>query len=779
MNRAAAVSVFLVAGLVSIAFAESASEKQSAVSVRNLRDPEGYCRAASSQGTANATNSSTVPRLSLERIFSSSEFDGEGAGPFQWHKRHSCYVTFEDAADKGSGRDFVRYDPATGRREVLAPAHWFILPGESRRLSIEDWDLAEDGARLLIFTNGKRVWRANSRGDYWVLDLSSRELRKLGGDAPPSTLMYARFSPDGQKVCYVRENNLFVQDLRGWHITALTTNGSKTLINGTFDWVYEEELFLRNGFRWSPDSMSIAYWQLDIEGVPEFHLVNNTDGLYSRVISIPYPKAGEQNAAARVGVVSVAGGRTLWMDIPGDPRQHLIARMEWSGDDLAIQQFNRTQNTNRVLIADPKTGKVRTVLIETDQAWVENDNEFRWIRDGKRFLWLSERDGWHHAYRVSRSGRKMFHVTRGDYDVMEIKAVDEKNGWLYFLASPGNPIQQYLYRVSISGGEAKRITPSGQAGTHDYNISPCARWAFHTYSTATSPPVTALIRLPEHKLVKMINDNQKLRDKLGALAPVSHDFFRINISDGIELDGWCLRPPEFDSSKKYPVLFHVYGEPAGQTVLDRWKGKTGLWHRMLAEQGYLVMSVDNRGTPAPRGRQWRKCIHRQIGVLASSDQAAAVRAIAQRWSYVDTNRIAIWGWSGGGSMSLNAIFRYPELYQTAMAVAPVPSQRYYDSIYQERYMGLPSDNPDGYRNGSAVNFAHQLRGNLLVVHGTGDDNCHYQGVEALFNELVKHNKPFTMMAYPNRSHGISEGENTTRHLYETLTRYLQTHCVRQ
>ena len=283
--------------------------------------------------------------------------------------------------------------------------------------------------------------------------------------------------------------------------------------------------------------------------------------------------------------------------------------------------------------------------------------------------------------------------------------------------------------------------------------------------------------MPDHKVVKTFSDNAALKKRLAALRSCPTEFFRVNINADTALDGWCIYPPGFDEKKKYPVLFYVYGEPAGQTVLDRWDGKRFLWHSMLAQQGYLVMSVDNRGTPAPRGRDWRKCIYRQVGILASADQADATRALLKERPYMDPTRIAIWGWSGGGSMTLNAIFRYPDLYQTAIAVAPVPNQRHYDTIYQERYMGLPADNVEGYRNGSPVHFAKQLKGNLLIVHGTGDDNCHFHGVETLIDELITHNKPFTMMGYPNRSHSISEGRNTTRHLFETLTRYLRQHTA--
>jgi dipeptidyl-peptidase-4 len=707
--------------------------------------------------------------LTLDRIFNSGEFGLERTPALRWRKRGSRYVTLEPTP---AGPQLVGHDPATGKSEVLVPAHWFIPPGEGRPLAVEGYEFSPDGARLLLYTNSKRVWRVNSRGDYWVLDLSTRQLQKLGGDFPPSTTMFATFSPDGRRVAYVHRNNVYVQDLLDFRITPLTRDGSDTLINGTFDWVYEEELFLRNGLRWNPDGQALAYWQLNSEGVKEFHITSSAEGPYTRLISIRYPKTGEKNSAARIGVVSVQGGTTKWLNIPGDPREHYLAKMEWAGDKVVVQQFNRLQNVNRVLAADPKSGKVETILAEKDAAWVDNINDFRWIDNGHQLVWLSERDGWRHVYLI---GDKATQLTKGAFDVMDIEAVDEQGGWLYYLASPNNPTQRYLYRAPLKGGASERVTPADLPGTHAYNISPDGQWAVHTYSTFTRPPVTALIRLPDHRVVKTFADNAALKKKLDALRLGPSEFFRVRIDGDVALDGWCIKPAGFDPARKYPVLFYVYGEPAGQTVLDRWDGRRFLWHNMLAQQGYVVLSVDNRGTPAPRGRAWRRSVYRQIGILASADQAAAARALLKERPYLDPARVAIWGWSGGGSMSLNAIFRYPDLYQTAMAVAPVPNQRHYDTIYQERYMGLPADNVEGYRNGSPIHFAHQLRGNLLIVHGTGDDNCHYLGVEALIDELIAHNKQFTMLAYPNRSHGISEGRNTTRHLFEALTRYLRAH----
>lgn len=325
-------------------------------------------------------------------------------------------------------------------------------------------------------------------------------------------------------------------------------------------------------------------------------------------------------------------------------------------------------------------------------------------------------------------------------------------------------------------GKSGRITPPGEPGMHGYDVSPDGRWAFHTCSRFGVPPVVELVSLPDHGLRKILADNAGLKGAIAGLKRGKSEFFRVDIGGGIVLDGWRMFPPDFDPSKKYPVLEEIYGEPAAQTVVDRWGGSTYLWHLMLTQQGYVVISIDNRGTPAPRGRAWRHSVYRQIGILSSQDQAAAMRTI-RRWDFVDSTRIGIWGWSGGGSMTLNMILRYPGLYQTGMAVAPVPDQRLYDATYQERYMGLPAGNPEGYRLGSPITFADSLRGNLLLVHGTGDDNVHYQGSERLINAFVRANRQFTMMAYPNRSHGIYEGEGTTRHLYGLLTKYLTDHLA--
>jgi len=724
--------------------------------------------------------------LTVERIFGSGEFAADPLGDVRWIPGSAAYTRLEPDSTQRGATALVRYDAATGRREVWVPAARLVPAVDSIPLDIEDYALSPDRKRLLLFTNSQKVWRQNTRGDFWTLDLGSWQLRKLGGpDAAPSTLMFAKFSPDGGRVAYVRAHDLYVESLADGRITRLTADGSRTVINGTFDWVYEEELNLRDGFRWSPDGRRIAFWQLDASGVRDFDLIDDTDSLYSFVIPVQYPKAGTTNSAARVGVVSADGGEPVWLDVPGDPRNNYIARLEWAAgsSEVVLEHLNRAQNTIEVMLGDVASGRTRTVLTERDSAWVDVVDDLRWINGGKDFTWISERDGWRHLYVVSRDGSKTRLVTPARFDLHNprsafgqpfVVGVDSAAGWIYYTASPENAEQLYLYRSRLDGkGKQERVTPKDQPGYHLYDISPDGRWAFHVYSRLGTPSTTDLIRLPKHERVRTLVTNQRLRDRLARLKRGTAEQISVDAGDALKLDGWVMKPPGFDSTKKYPVLFYVYGEPAAQTALDQWDPDY-LWDLMLTQQGYVVATVDNRGTPSPRGRAFRKAIYKKIGLVNSADQAAAARTI-RRWPWVDSTRIAVWGWSGGGSTTLSLMFRYPELYQTGMSVAPVPDERLYDTIYQERYMGLPQENEAVYREGSPLFFADRLRGNLLLVHGSGDDNVHFQGSERLINALVAANRPFTLMVYPNRSHCICEGGGTTLHLYSLLTRYLEAH----
>lgn len=711
--------------------------------------------------------------LTLDRIYS-GEFRTGYLGPFKWFEEGEAYTKLE-RSPSGTGQDLMRYDSKTGEGKLLIASAQLIPEGSDRPLDISDYEWSPDQSKLLIFTNTKRVWRANTRGDYWVYDRDSKALFQLGANLPESSLMFTKFSPDGKSVAYVSKHNIYVQHLdpESPTIRQLTMDGTEDIINGTFDWAYEEEFSCRDGFRWSSDGRHIAFWQINATDIKDFLMINYTDSIYSQTIPIQYPKVGETPSSARIGDIDLESGAITWMDIPGDPYQHYLPRMQWVGTShqLLIQQLNRKQNTRKIWLADALSGQAKNIFTEKDEAWVSvRQGELFELNEGKSFIINTEEDGWRHLYRFDLEGNKKL-LTPGDYDLAEVYLINEKENYVYLNASPDNPTQRYLFRIDLKTGKKKRLTPEDEPGTHSYTISPNGRFAVHNWSNANTPPVTEFISLPDHKVLRTLIDNETYRQQMDQLKLSPVEFFTITTADGVEMDGRMIKPLNFDPNKKYPILFNVYGEPAGQTARDTW---VGLWDRMMAQKGYLIITMDNRGTPSLKGREWRKSIYRKIGIINSRDQAMATREIL-KWPFVDPDRISVWGWSGGGSMTLNLLFRYPELYQTGVSVAPVGNQLLYDNIYQERYMGLPSENREDFIEGSPVTYAKNLEGKLLIVHGTGDDNVHYQNAEVVINELIRHKKPFQMMAYPNRSHGIYEGQNTRRHLYELITSYITEH----
>ncbi len=698
-----------------------------------------------------------------------------------WQQGGDLYTILEPAPG-GKGTDIVGYGTASGKRTVLVSAAQLTPPAAKAPLSIDGYSWSDNRRKLLIFTNSKKVWRENTRGDYWVFDEAAAKLTQLGAGAPESSLMFATFSPDSTRVAYVRENNLYAEELATGHITQLTRDGSSDIINGTSDWVSEEELDLRNCFRWSPDSQSIAYWQFNQSGVGEFTLINDTAGEYPQTMVYHYPQPGTINSSVRAGIVPASGGPTRWISLEGDPRQHYIAQMEWAGNSsqVLLEYLDRPQKHNRLMLADARSGQTRLFFEDSDKAWVDI-SPLVWIHGAGRdpdLLWISERDGWRHAWRIDRATGQPRLLTDFAADVISVDGTDTGSGWLYFSASPDDPVRQYLYRARLDGqGAPERVTPPDQAGTNAYNFAPNGRWAVHVYSTFIHPPRFEIVSLPGHDPIRTLVDNHELAARAQPILSVPPEFFHVKVDNGLTLDGWMIKPPGFDPGKKYPVLTYVYGEPAGATVRDGWGGARGLFHGLIAQQGYLVVSFDNQGTPAPRGREWRKCVYGSIGVLSSAQQSQAIQQLARERTYIDTARMAIWGWSGGGSNTLNVMFRYPGVYATGIAVAPVADETHYDTIYQERYMNLPQDNKQGYHDGSPINFAQQLTGHLLVVHGSGDDNVHFQGTELLINKLVAAGKPFDFMDYPNRTHAISEGPGTSFHLHSLIARYLEDHVA--
>jgi len=685
--------------------------------------------------------------------------------------------------------EIVQYTLPGNEARTIISKQQLTPQGSTTPLKLSFYSFTNDQQKALLFTNTKQVWRLKSKGDYWLLDMKTNSLTQLGKTLPASSLMFAKFSPDGKSVAYVSGNNIYVEDIATAQIKPMTTNGTVTLINGTFDWVYEEEFNCRDGFRWSPDSKSIAYWQIDASSIKKFYMINNTDSIYAQLVPIEYPKVGEKPSACKVGVVNIADAKTTWMNIPGDPEQNYIVRMEYipSSNNLLVQQLDRKQQKSKLFMVESATGKSKVIQEETDEAWVdiiqsENKytidftNNFTWLNENKSILWTSEKDGWLHLYQVSLAGKPEKLVTKGNYDVIDLKFTDSKGGYVYFMASPDNATQKYLYRTKLDGtGNAELLSPATLKGTHDYNFSPSGKYAYHIFSNHFTKPSFELISVADHKA---LFEKESIAARLDSLQVKSTtEFFKITTKDNVEMDGWMVKPNNFDPKKKYPVVFYVYTEPASTTVTDSYgAGRNGLYAGDMAEDGYIYVSVDNRGTPAPKGREWRKSIYKKIGRLNINDQAMAASEIL-KWDFVDTSRVAVWGWSGGGSATLNLMFQHPEIYKTGISIAAVANELTYDNIYQERYMGLPQENMEDFVNGSPITYAKNLKGNLLYIHGTGDDNVHYQNAEMLVNELIKYNKQFQIMPYPNRTHGISEGKGTSEHLSTLYTNYLKLHCA--
>lgn len=676
--------------------------------------------------------------------------------------------------------------PALEKKVVVDKS--LLTPKDSTKpLQIRNFFFSQDGSKMLVYTNTKKVWRYDTRGDYWLLDINSKQLRQVGKGLPESSLMFAKFSPDGTKIAYVSNYNIYVEDAATGKITKLTTDGTRKNINGTFDWAYEEEFACRDGFRWSPDSKKIAYWQINARGTKDYLMINNTDSIYPFAVPVEYPVAGEAPSPFKIGVVGITGGKTTWMNIPTDPvLQSYVPRMEWAANnsELIVQHLSRKQNVSDLLLCNVANGSIKNIYHETDSAWVETlpnwDNSYEyggwdWLNGGKEFVWATEKDGWRHLYRVSKDGKTEKLITKGNYDVINICAIDEPTGFVYFFASPNNATQQYLYRAKLDGSaEAERLSPANQQGSHYYDVSPTGKFASHSFSNYYTPPSNEWVSLPEHKSINGDNVNNAVAKADKSKSNI--EFFTIKTPEGVEMDAWMVKPNNFDQAKKYPVVFFVYTEPAGANVKDRYGvGSNNLYTGNMAADGYLYISVDNRGTPAPKGREWRKCISHRIGLINISDQAAATREI-MKLPYVDTSRIAVWGWSGGGSATLNLMFQHPEIYKTGISIAAVGWQPTYDNIYQERYMGLPQENMEDFVKGSPITYAKNLQGHLLYIHGTGDDNVHYKNAELLLNELIKYNKIFQFMAYPNRTHSISEGVGTHKHLSTLYTAYLQQYC---
>ncbi len=842
-------------------------------------------RTVAAQEVAEKTEdgASARPLLTMERIFASGEF-GERGVDAKWAPTGAAFVRRVASSEPCGGRDVVLVSPSDGTSTPIVKASELIprdvesnKPIEGAKpLNVEDYALSDDANLVLIYTNSKRVWRRDTRGDYWILDRKNDLLRKLGGTfAAPSTLQFAKISPDGTRVGYVCQNDVYVEEILSGKIRRVTFDGSADVINGTFDWVYEEEFDCRDGFRWSPDGKKIAFWRLDSSREPAFVMLDGvglsgvsgatrvaqidgdfrtldddatqtkrgaesqnsqnekTQGVlkerlasYPTMVSFKYPRVGCENATAQIGIATLPELGDETSEIPlkfvdfNDENEFYLPRMEWfkGRPGPIVQKTPRSQRRCDFYAVDAETAEAALLFSETDPsgAW-QTVYDVKPLSDGERFLVASERDGFRRFYLGAFSdAASLTPITPAGSDAIDFVAFDyDANGCengVYFYASPENATRRFLYRASFDGSTERIVLTERDAASENANelapkefgfetwsVSADSRWAILRRSSFGVPTRIDLVKLEgaEAQVVKTLEDNDALRERLakenlGAFEFVSleidgkidvefpYDKKSQNDDQKVQIDGWVILPPDWNAedAKRYPVLVYVYGEPAGQTVVDSWGGSTYMYHQALAQRGCVVVSFDNRGTPAPKGREWRKCVYQKFGAVGRSDQAASLRRFVETWrgaSKLDLSRVGVWGWSGGGTSTLNLLFNYPDLYTCGISIAPVADYRNYDTIYQERYSGLITETPESYELGSPIGFAAGLKGNLLLIHGSGDDNCHYQTSERLIDALIAAGKEFDAFAYPFRSHGIYEGRGTSLHLRKKTFEFWSRH----
>lgn len=578
-------------------------------------------------------------------------------------------------------------------------------------------------------------------------------------------------SPDGKWKLEPQGNQLLLRELA----TGATTQVTQTPA--------DREVSFSN-LAWSPDSTHALFVAADTTEVRRRAVLVPEDPSYPGVRQDRFARVGERLESLRVAVVSVSEKQAKWLPIETPAEGFYLGQVEWAGNssELLVETLSRFRDKREFLLVTID-GQVKKIYSETNAAWAVSAQGknlgLTWIRDGEAFIVISEKDGWRHAFLYSRDGDELSLLTPGDYDIIDRAVVDEEGGWYYFYASPDNGTQRYLYRVPLDGsGKSQRVTPSDQPGTHDYKFSPDVRWAFHTYSTLDSPPIIQLVELPSrtdsavHRVVKVLERNDALRERMKPLITQPTEFVQLDIGDGVSMDAWLIKPKQFDETKNYPVFVYVYGEPYSQTVLDQWGAAQIDFHRVVADMGYLVVSIDNRGTPAPKGAAWRRSIFGSLGPLSTEDQAAALQELGRSRPYVDLSRVGIWGWSGGGSNTLNAMFRKPDLYHLGIAVVPKPQPHLYNAWFQEIYMRTREVNPEGYEKSAPINFAEGLKGKLLIITGSGETNTHIQIIEGLVDRLIELGKPFDYMVYPNRDHGLREGPGSEVHVRMLILRYL-------
>jgi dipeptidyl-peptidase-4 len=639
-----------------------------------------------------------------------------------------------------------------------------IPAGAKDGISIDEYTFSPDETKILIGTETEKIYRYSTKMEYYIWDIKTEKLTKLSAGGKERL---ASFSPDGSKIVFLRDNNIFVTDIATGKEQQVTTDGLwNNIINGSPDWVYEEEFEFTKAYAWSPDGSKLAFYRFDESKVKEYDMVLY-DSLYPTVYKYKYPKAGEDNSIVSIHVYDLKSGKTQLMDV-GSEKDQYIPRIKWTEDSniLSIQRMNRLQNKLEILLADATAGTSKVIYTEMNKYYIEISNNLTFLKDKKHFIFTSDKDGYTHIYLYNIDGSLVKQLTSGNFEVSDIKGVDEKNDLVYFVSDEEAAYDKALYSVKLDGTKKTKI--SEKEGTNDADFSEGYKYFINTYSNANTPSIYT-INKANGKELKTLIDNSAIVAATKEFGFTQEEFFKFKTSDNIELNGWMIKPPDFVATKKYPVLMYVYGGPGDQTVKNSWGYFDYAWFEMLAQKGYIVVSVDNRGTGG-RGETFKKCTYGQLGKLETADQIETAKYLGNL-AYVDKARIGIWGWSYGGYMTALCLTKGADYFKMGIAVAPVTNWRYYDNIYTERYMGLPKDNASGYDDNSPVNHVKKLKGKFLLVHGTGDDNVHFQNSMMLADALVNANKQFEMQFYPNKNHSIYGGY-TRFHLFTRMTDFI-------
>ena len=697
--------------------------------------------------------------ITVEKIWKKYEFSGAGVSGFKSMKDGIHYTKLT----KADGKQLITkhsINASEEKNDVLIASEKFVFSNSA--LEIDDYYFNDDESKVLLTTQTIGIYRHSFSAVYYLYDLKTSSIQPLDEEHQPQTL--AEYSPDGLKVSYIYKNNLFVKDIKTGKVTKLTTDGKRNkIINGTTDWVYEEEFAITKAYGWSPDSKYIGFLKFDEKNVKEFNLTYYTE-LYPDLYTFKYPKAGEENSKVSAHIITVKNSKIVNLDLG---EYEYIPRLQWSGNSnkLVIQTLNRHQNDLKYYLIDLSGKKMTTKAFfeEKSDTYVEIDNNLLILKDGNTIIRTSEKDGFNHIYKLSFDGVNT-QITKGNWDVIEFYGIDETTNSIYYSAAEKSPIYKGIYKINIDATGKSAI--SLETGTNDAEFTTGMKYFVKTYSNANTPPVFTVCS-NDGKEISVLESNSKLNGVLANYKLAQKEFVKFH-SGETELNGWMIKPTDFDPTKKYPVFMTVYGGPGSNTVKDAWGGADFIYHQLLAQKGYIVVSVDPRGTMY-RGAAFKKSTYLQLGKLETEDFINVAKEL-QNMTFIDPTRIGIQGWSYGGFMTSLAITKGADQFKMGIAVAPVTNWRYYDNIYTERFMRTPKENEKGYDDNSPINFVNLLKGKYLLIHGSGDDNVHYQNTMEMVNALVKADKQFDLFIYPNKNHGIYGG-NTRNHLFNMMLNF--------